>query len=153
MLRKLFAIVWIVLIASACSSSRMSAVKNSRFMVNGYEMRDSVKESVMVAVHDTIVEVTTVTVDRNEIGDTVRVSTVMDRVRGRGRYIIATYRTKTEVVRDTVFIEKRDSIEIRSRPIDGSEKSSGFVTSLKWIFAIVIALIALMIVVWVRGRP
>ena len=122
-------------------------------MVNGYEMRDSVKESVMVAVHDTIVEVTTVTVDRNEIGDTVRVSTVMDRVRGRGRYNIATYRTKTEVVRDTVFIEKRDSIEIRSRPIDGSEKSSGFVTSLKWIFAIVIALIALMIVVWVRGRP
>ena len=122
-------------------------------MVNGYEMRDSVKEVVMVAVHDTIMEVTTVTVDRNEIGDTVRVSTVTDRDRVRDRTGFRVLDSRVMVKTDTVFIEKRDSIEIRSRPIDGSEKSSGFVTSLKWIFAIAIALIALMIVVWVRGRP
>ena len=122
-------------------------------MVNGYEMRDSVMEAVMVAVHDTIMEVTTVTVDRNEIGDTVRVSTVTDRDRVRDRTGFRVLDSRVMVKTDTVFIEKRDSIEIRSRPIDGSEKSSGFVTSLKWIFAIVIALIVLLIVVWVRGRP
>lgn len=121
-------------------------------MVNGYEMRDSVKEAVMVAVHDTVVEVTTVTVDRNEIGDTVRVSTVTDRVRGRGRYNIATYRTKTEVVRDTVFIEKRDSIEIRSRPEEVSGKTALY-TSLRLVLWVIIGLIALMIVVRIRWLP
>ena len=139
----------IVLCMTGCGSSRQSAVKDSRFMVNGYEMRDSVKESVMVAVHDTIMEVTTVTVDRNEIGDTVRVSTVTDRVRGRGRYNIATYRTKTEVVRDTVFIEKRDSIEIRSRP-EGQSGKTALHTSLRLVLWVIIGLIGLVVILKIK---
>lgn len=102
----------------------------------------------MVAVHDTIMEVTTITVDRNEIGDTVRISTVTDRLRGRSRDAIAVQKTKTEVRVDTIYIEKRDSIEIRSRPVGGqSQKGQTFLRGLKWIFWIIIALTGFVIVI------
>ena len=69
-----------------------------------------------VVVMDTVKEVTTITVDRNEAGDTIRMATATDRLRGRSRDAIAVQKTKVEVRVDTVYIEKRDSIEIRSRP-------------------------------------
>ena len=98
-------------------------------------------------VRDTVKEVTTITVDRNEAGDTVRVSTVTDRLRGRSRDAIAVQKTKTEVVRDTVIIEKRDSIEIRSRPSVGGEQSGGTALhkTLRLVLWIIIALIGLKI--------
>ena len=106
----------------------------------------------MVAVHDAIMEVTTITVDRNEIGDTLRVSTVTDRLRGRSRDAIAVQRTKTEVKVDTVYIEKRDSIEIRSRPLVGGGQSGGTAlhTTLRLVLWIIVAVIALIIVVKIR---
>jgi len=118
-------------------------MRESRDRVATYEQTDSVKEQVMVAVHDTVMEVTTITIRENENGDTLRVSTVTDRVRGRSRDAIATQRTKTEVRVDTVYIEKRDSIEIRSRPSGPLKKGSNLVAILKWLFAIVVALIGL----------
>ena len=121
-------------------------------MVNGYEMRDSVKEVVMVAVHDTIMEVTTVTVDRNEIGDTVRVSTVTDRDRVRERTGFRVLDSRVMVKTDTVFIEKRDSIEIRSRP-EGQSGKTALHTSLRLVLWVIIGLIALMIVVRIRWLP
>lgn len=136
----------VALIGSACSSQR--TVSSSRDRVATYEQTDSVKEEVMVAVHDTIMEVTTITVDRNDNGDTVRVSTVTDRVRGRSRDAIAVQKTKVEVRVDTIYIEKRDSIEIRSRPDGGqSQKGQTFLRGLKWIFWIIIGLIALVITI------
>ena len=136
----------VALIGSACSSQR--TVSSSRDRVATYEQTDSVKKEVMVAVHDTIMEVTTITVDRNEIGDTLRISTVTDRLRGRSRDAIAVQRTKVEVRVDTVIIEKRDSIEIRSRPDGGqSQKGQTFLRGLKWIFWIIIALTGFVIVI------
>jgi len=109
---------------------------------------DSVKEEVMVAVHDTIMEVTTITVDRNEIGDTLRMTTVTDRLRIKDRDAIAVQKTKTEVRVDTIYIEKRDSIEIRSRPEGGqSQKGQTFSRGLKWVFWIIIALTGFVIVI------
>lgn len=113
------------------------------------DSRDSVRvEQVMVAVHDTIVETTTITIRENELGDTLRVSTVTDRLRARDRDAIAVQKTKTEVRVDTIYIEKRDSIEIRSRP-EGSQSQKGqtFLRGLKWIFWIVIALMGFVIVI------
>ncbi|MBQ7471487.1 MAG: hypothetical protein IJS97_03580 [Prevotella sp.] len=118
-------------------------MRESRDRVATYEQTDSVREQVMVAVHDTVMEVTTITVREAANGDTLRVSTVTDRVRGRSRDAIATQRTKTEVRVDTVYIEKRDSIEIRSRPSGPLKKGSNLVAILKWLFAIVVALIGL----------
>ena len=103
---------------------------------------------MVVVERDTIMEVTTITVDRNESGDTVRVSTVTDRLRGWRRDAIARQRTKVVIEKDTVFIEKRDSIEIRSRP--GGQSGAGLHTILKWVFAIIIALIGLVIVLRIR---
>lgn len=64
----------------------------------------------MVAVMDTIIETNTITIDRNERGDTLRQSVVTDRLRIRSLENIASYRTKTEVRTDTVYIERRDSV-------------------------------------------
>lgn len=105
----------------------------------------------MVAVHDTIRETTTITIRENERGDTLRVSTVTDRERGRSRYDIATSRTKTEIRVDTVFIEKRDTIEIRSRP-EGQSGKTTLNTTLKWVFWIIVAIGGLIIIVWVALR-
>lgn len=123
-------------------------MRESRDRVATYEQTDSVREQVMVAVHDTVMEVTTITVREAANGDTLRVSTVTDRVRGRSRDAIATQRTKTEVRVDTVYIEKRDSIEIRSRPSVSGGQIGGTALhrTLRLILWIIVAVIALIIV-------
>lgn len=105
----------------------------------------------MVAVHDTIRETTTITIRENERGDTLRVSTVTDRERGRSRYDIATSRTKTEIRVDTVFIEKRDTIEIRSRP-DGQSGKTTLNSTLRWVFWIIVSLTVLIVVIKLTRR-
>lgn len=154
MLRRMLVIVLVALTGSACSSSR-EAVRGERLQATAYSLQDSVKEEVMVAVHDTIMEVTTITIRENELGDTLRVSTVTDRMRGRSRDAIAVQRTKTEVKVDTVYVERRDSVEIRSRPSAGGGQSGGTAlhTTLRLIIWIIIGLIGLVIVVKIRGRP
>ena len=60
MLRGMLAIALVALTASACSVSRSATAVKS-------EVRDSLRvEQVMVAVHDTIVETTTIVVRENE---------------------------------------------------------------------------------------
>ena len=108
-------------------------------------------DSVVVATRDTIREVTTVTIQLGVTGDTVFRSVVTDRERGRSRDAIATQRTKQEVRVDTVLIEKRDSVEIRSRPEEAqSKKGETFLSGLKWVFAIVVAICVLVIIIKVK---
>ena len=120
------------------------------------EQRDSVRvEKVMVAVHDTIMETTTITVDRNDTGDTLRLTTVTDRERVRNRDAIAVEKTKTEIVRDTVFVAVRDSVNVSQtlRQAQGEPgRKSGVVLTLKWVFWIIVALAGLIIVIWVAFR-
>ena len=125
--------------------------KSERLQATAYSLQDSVKEEVMVAVHDTIRETTTITIRENERGDTLRVSTVTDRERGRSRYDIATSRTKTEIRVDTVFIEKRDTIEIRSRP-DGQSGKTTLNSTLRWVFWIIVSLTVLIVVIKLTRR-
>lgn len=110
---------------------------------------DSVRvERVVVEVHDTIMETTTITVDRNETGDTLRMTTVTDRDRIRNRDAIATQQTKVEVKVDTVYVEKRDSVLVQTNTnlANTTNKPSGFIQALKWIFWILICVIVLVIV-------
>ena len=104
---------------------------------------DSVKEDVVVAVHDTIMEVTTIHIRTNDAGDTVRMTTVTDRdrVTDRSRNDRAMYRTMVKT--DTVYVEKRDSVLIKN---EKGARASPFEKSLKWIFWIIIAMIGLCIV-------
>ena len=108
----------------------------------------------MVAVHDTLTITKTITIRENEQGDTVFRSEVTDRDRIRSK---ADVRSKKEVVRverDTVYIEKRDTVEVEKNTnfSNGTNKSSNFVSSLKWIFWILCAIVVLIITVKVCMR-
>ena len=125
---------------SGCGSSRRVT---SEVRGRTAEVRvDSVVQSALVEERDSVVERTTVTVDRKENGDTVRVSIVTERDRVSCRDNRAAVRMKTEVKTDTVFVEKRDSVLVKN---EEKARASPFVKSLKWIFWIVIALIGLII--------
>ena len=141
----------IALIGSACSTSREASVKAE---VRGLkaEVRDSSRvEQVMVAVHDTIVETTTITVDRNETGDTVRVSTVTDRDRVRDRTGFKVHDSRVTVKRDTVYVDVRDSVRVQGSGVmvQGSSRASPFVRAVKWVVAVMVV-ICILIKGWTR---
>ena len=108
------------------------------------EVRDSSRvEQVMVAVHDTIMETTTITVDRNETGDTVRVSTVTDRERVRSRADVRSKKEEVRVVRDTVYVAVRDSVRVNGSGlmVQGSSRASPFVRAVKWVVAVMVVIV------------
>ena len=131
----------------SCSVSRV-ATRESRERVATYESRDTLREQVIVAVRDTIVETTTITVDRNEVGDTLFRSVVTDRTRAASRDHIAAYKTKTVIKMDTVYVERRDSVLVKNT---NQARASPLVMVLRWGCAIIIALIGLILVLGIRG--
>ncbi len=149
----MFAIGLIVLTGSACSSSRQVTSSSTDSRTTESRISET-RDSIAVELRDTVKEVTTVTVQLGAAGDTVKVSSVTDRERVRRRDAIARQWTKVEVVRDTVVVEKRDSVFIKNTNLaNPTNKASPVVSSLKWIFWIIVAVIVLMIVVRIRGRP
>lgn len=128
-----------------CGASRQVSSEVRRLTA---EVRfDSVVVGTMEVVHDTIVETTIITVDRNEVGDTLFRSVVTDRTRARGRDNVAAYRTKTVIKTDTVFVERRDSVLVKNT---NQARASPFENTLKWGFFIVLALIGLGVVLKIR---
>ena len=132
---------------------------NSSSETRATELRNTeARDSVVIELRDTLREVTTITYvlrqaqEPNEPEDTVFRSVVTDRTAARSRDAIAVQQTKTEVRVDTVYIEKRDSIEIRSRPSVGGEQSGGTALhkTLRLVLWIIVAVIALIIVVRLR---
>ena len=106
---------------------------------------------MVVELRDTLVETTTITIDRNEVGDTLKVVQVTDRERVRSRADVRSKKEEVRVVRDTVYVERRDSVSVESRNYESTEtRKSNFVTSLKWVLAIAFLLLAS--VVFVRAR-
>ena len=75
-------------------------------------MSDTVREEVMVFVRDTLRETTVITVDRNEVGDTLFRSVVTDRDRIRDRAAVRDKEEKVVVRTDTVYIQKVDSVYV-----------------------------------------
>ena len=146
----------VALCASGCSVSRKT-LNEQRELRTAEVVRDTVVVFRDVAVTDTVREVTTMTVDRTEAGDTVFRSVVTDRERLRDRVAVSDVREKVVVVRDTVFIEKRDSVaqvvvaagagvEIDK---DGNvtRKVNRLAQTLRWVFAVVVGLVILILVV------
>ena len=150
----MLAIALVALTASACSVSRQTAV-NSVSSSTIQDSRDSVRvEQVMVAVHDTIVETTTIIVRENEQGDTLRLDRVTDRLRASSSDKIAAQTTKTVVKTDTVFVAVRDStaVERHAESAENAESwPSALARALKWVFWIIVAIGALM-VGWKVGK-
>ena len=102
---------------------------------------------------DTLREITTITIDRNDKGDTLKVVQVTDRERVRSRDRFKAQETKIEVRVDTVYVEKRDSVYVQNTDLTNrTDKRASPLSYLKWICWILIGLIGLIITVKVCLR-
>ena len=146
--RSWLAILMAAALASACSvqRSQMHEVRSQSAETN----IDSVSKRMVVVVLDTLKETTTITLRESETGDTLRITTVTDRIRASTRDRYHDVQEKTIVRTDTVYIEKQaqntvavagSSTEISP---DGAIRHRGVI--LKWIFFILLAVIALLII-------
>lgn len=143
MSKSVLVIVLIALSVSACSGSR-TAVRTSEALRTTEERRTDTKDSVVVEQRDTLREVTMITVDRKENGDTVRVSIMTERDRVRDRAVVKESKEKVVVKTDTVYIEKRDSVLVKNTNVKG--RDSPVVMALRWICAIIIGLCIVFII-------
>ena len=105
------------------------------------------RDSVVVELRDTLKEVTTVTVDRNDVGDTLRVTTVTDRTRASVRDRVRDVEVKIVEKTDTVYIERRDSVYVEKGAQGEKARASPVVSALKWIFWIIVSIAVLLIVI------
>ena len=99
-------------------------------------------------------EVTTITIDRNDKGDTLKVVQITDRYRGRDMSDVRSKKEDVRIVRDTVYIEKTDSVFVQNTNLTNptnTTKGSGFRATLKWIFWILIGLIGLTLALKFKG--
>ena len=136
---------------AGCASTKQTASKE----VLSFKVQDTreqeARDSVKLELRDTLKEVTTVTVQLNETGDTVKVSTVTDRTRASIRDRVKDVEVKTVVKTDTVYIERRDSVLVTSEELRvKSDRPSAFVSALKWVFGILVCVIILIIVFKVK---
>ena len=133
--------------ARQCSNKLGIALTQSQ--TSSAELRDS-SAVERVEVLDTLKEVTTITIDRNDKGDTLKVVQITDRTRARNRDNVVAQKVKIVERIDTVYIQK-DSVNVEDKKIglsastDGGSKKSGFLTYVKWIFWIIIGLIGLIV--------
>lgn len=141
-----------VLLLSGCSTTRSSAVRESADLRTVEQRSMEAKDSVVVELRDTVVETTTIMIDRNEVGDTVRITQITDRLRTRNRDKIARQTTKTEVVVDTVYVERRDSVATNGKYGGGQSGRTALHTTLRLILWIIIATGVLVIIIRLAWR-
>ena len=109
---------------------------------------------MVVAVRDTLREVTTITLQQNDQGDTLKLVQVTDRTRASNR---EGYRDREEKIvfkTDTFYIEKTDTVTVNSKQGESpvSSKLTAFGSILKWIFGILCALIVLVVTIRILPR-
>ena len=125
-----------------------TGVRSQETSVRSRETSDSVSRQTRVVERDTLREVTTITVQTNERGDTVKVVQVTDLTRARNRDTTTDRQEKTVTRTDTVFIERRDSTAVSTTTV--TNQKEGFWTrlrsTLKWALAVVVALTVFYIV-------
>ena len=133
------------LFLGSCSTQRSlrSEVRSLTTELRSTEARDS----VTIELRDTLREVTTITIDRNDKGDTLFRSVVTDRERVRNAADVRSKTVDVRVVRDTVYVEKRDSVLMERHQTSAISHQTSI---LKWIFAIVLALTVLLVVIRIK---
>ena len=140
-------------VSSCCTSRKAVSSQEQVRLERVLERVDSVQEHTAVAVHDTLQEVTTITIQTNDRGDTLKVAQITDRSRLRERSDIRHRSSDVRVRIDTVYIERRDSTSVSSSRFQvsgGEDKDTWgdrFRSTLKWIFAVICAIIGLIITV------
>jgi len=114
---------------------------------------DTLQVVMLQEVYDTLREVTTITVQLNAEGDTLRMTTVTDRTRAIDRERLHDVREKGVTKRDTLYSDKQTDRRITAVGPGTEIDSSGNITTnghrlhstLKWIFLILLAIIALLL--------
>ena len=144
-------IATVALLSVSCSVSRQATSSSEQLKIESLETVERV-DSVIVEQRDTLREVTTITIDRNDKGDTLKVVQITDLTRARSRDNVVAQRVKTEVRVDTVYVEKRDSTSVSSFRFQdsGAGRASPFVSALKWICWILVAIGGLIIIIRIR---
>ena len=111
---------------------------------------DTMSEQMVVVVLDTLKEITTVTLRESETGDTLRITTVTDRIRASTRDRYHDVKEKVIVRTDTVYVEKQvqNAVAVAGSATeitpDGIIRPRGVI--LKWVFFILLAAIVLLII-------
>ena len=100
-------------------------------------------DSVRLELRDTVMETKTITITKNADGDTIMQSVVCERERVRNRDRVRDNRERTVIRTDTVFVERRDSVLVKNRK--NQSGSAALHSTVKWVFFIILALIALRI--------
>lgn len=102
------------------------------------------RDSVRLELRDTVMETKTITITKNSDGDTIMQSIVCERERVRNRDRVRDNHERTMIKTDTVFVERRDSVQVSEfRGANCSGRASPVVTALRWVLGIVVALIVL----------
>ena len=139
------------LLLVSCSVSRQAS---ERVRVEGSEFResrDSLREEISQSLNENLTEheVVTETVIYN---DSLKIERITDRVRtlesGSKRQDSRVV-VRTEVVRDTVYVERVDTVEVQK--LQGTSSSlnphPSALNYLKWIFALICAVVVLILVI------
>ena len=147
-----------VLCLTGCWSSRkaVSLTQTSQ----RHEVSDTIREQVVVEVHDTVRETTTITVQLDTAGDTVRLLQVTERNTIRNSDRIREHTERTLELKDTLSVEKQTD---RSVAVAGpnveidkngnvTKKVNRFAQSLKWLFLTLVAIIAIIILTRIKLR-
>ena len=142
-----------VLCVTGCGTVRRTVTREATDVRILESTEVTARDSVVVELRDTLVETTTITIDRNEVGDTLKVVQVTDRERVRSMSDVRSKKEEVRVVRDTVYVERTDSVRVERGQVRGDGYQSGGTAlhrTLKWMLAIAFLLLAS--VVFVRAR-
>lgn len=154
-------------VQSCCTTRRAS----ERLRVEGSELReietrDSLREEISQNLNENLAEHEVVTWTivglpltadglQSPLEDTVKVERVTDRTKfqvSSSRFQDSKMAVRTEVVRDTVYVERKDSVLVQGSRFKVSGDSlnsrpSTLILTLKWLFALICAIVVLIIVV------
>ena len=119
----------------SCSVSRKATTESLRVQeVQGFkEARDSLREEISQNLNENLSEhemVTWTIIHRNPsdstaMPDTVKVERITERTRLSGSELrVKNEKVSVEVVRDTIYIERKDSVEVQEFKAQGSSGSS-----------------------------
>lgn len=137
----------------SCWSSRKAvstAQSRQRLKVS-----DTVCEQVVVTIFDTVKEVTTTTIRENEVGDTMRMTTVIARSKASTRDRYHDVQEKIIVRTDTMYMEKeaKKAVAVVSPEVDIdkdgniTKRTNQVAQTLKWGFFVILAIIVLILLI------
>ena len=136
----------LALCVQSCSVQRTAVSRSEELRTTELRSTES-RDSVTIELRDTLKEVTTITIDRNDAGDTLRVTQVTDRTRASVRDRVKDVEVRIVEKTDTVYVAVRDSVQVTTTNLSNpTNKGSNFVRSLKWLFWILLAGIVLVVV-------